>query len=441
MKKRFLYAAVSFLFLASTAFVIIKNGSKHKSRQAVSLQLLPRKSSLAYSNEWPNVQKNAAGLLNKIRQNENDIKSLNTLAALFLQEARITGNFGYYNKAVLECVNRVLEREPANFEALSFKTTVFLSKHMFTEALIVGKQLQEKFPYNAYVYGMLVDANVELGNYKEAIDAADKMISLRPDIRSYSRIAYLREIHGDIPGAIDAMKLAVSAGAPGDENTEWCRVQVGKLYEQSGKIKEAEMQYNIALGERENFPAAIIGLARIATAQKDYQKALSFYMQADSISADHTIKEGFAEVYSLMNETGKAKEAAEKNLEHMLSFSKDGNEDLEIAHAYMAVDNYEKALEHAMIEYKRRPNNIEANETVALVYYKKNQYTKAVPFIEASLNTNCKKPELLCNAGMIYAKAGDKVKAKMYLQEALKNDPLIPASVKKESKEMLNSWK
>jgi tetratricopeptide (TPR) repeat protein len=244
-----------------------------------------------------------------------------------------------------------------------------------------------------------------------------------------------------MPGAIEAMKLAVDAGAPGDENTEWCRVQIGKLYEQLGRIKEAEMQHSIALGERENFPHALIGLARIATAQKDYTKALSLFMQADSVSADHTIKEGIAEVYSLMGETDKSKEMAEKNIEHMKSISMDGNEDLETAHAYIGVGRYDKALEHAMIEYKRRPNNIEANETVAIVYYKKTEYTKAVPFIEAALKTNCKKPELLCNAGMIYAKAGDKAKAKMYLHDALKNDPLISASVKIESEEILNSLK
>ena len=83
------------------------------------------------------------------------------------------------------------------------------------------------------------------------------MISIRPDIRSYSRIAYLREIHGDIPGAIEAMKMAVDAGAPGDENTEWCRVQLGKLYEKTGKIKEAEMHYAIALNNRQNYPYAL----------------------------------------------------------------------------------------------------------------------------------------------------------------------------------------
>jgi len=95
--------------------------------------------------------------------------------------------------------------------------------------LKVAEELQKSFPYNAFVYGILVDANVEMGNYDTAVDKADKMVSIRPDLRSYSRISYLREIHGDNTGAIDAMKLAVDAGAAGDEATEWGQNTTGKI--------------------------------------------------------------------------------------------------------------------------------------------------------------------------------------------------------------------
>ena len=159
------------------------------------------------------------------------------MIGIYIQEGRNTGNFTYYNEAALKCLDRILLQDNKNFEALTFKATILLSQHRFEEGLALGEQIKQMYPYNAYIYGLLVDANVELGNYEAAIEAADEMVSIRPDIRSYSRIAYLREIHGDIAGAIKAMKLAVDAGAQGDENTEWCRVQLGKLYEQEGKSK------------------------------------------------------------------------------------------------------------------------------------------------------------------------------------------------------------
>jgi tetratricopeptide (TPR) repeat protein len=295
---------------------------------------------------------------------------------------------------------------------------------------------------------LLVDGYVESGKYKEAIEAADKMISIRPDNRSYARIAYLREIYGDIPGAIEAMKMAVNAGAPGDENTEWCRVQLGKLFEKTGKISEAKMYYTISADKRKNYPYALAGLARIAAGEKDYTKALDLYMQADSLIPDHTFKEGIAEIYNLTGQAEKAKMVAEEILAYMKNFSSTGenritgqNEDHEMAHAYMGVNNYEKALEYALQEYNRRPENIEVNETVAIVYYAKGEYAKALPYVEAALKTNCKNPELLCHAGLIYAKSGDNTKAKMFLKEALKNNPLISVSLKTESEDMQGSLK
>jgi tetratricopeptide (TPR) repeat protein len=112
-----------------------------------------------------------------------------------------------------------------------------------------------------------------------------------------------------------------------------------------------------------------------------------------------------------------------------------------MAHAYLGVNNYEKSLEYALQEYDRRPENIEVNETVAIVYYAKGEYAKALPYIEVALKTNCKNPELLCHAGLIYAKSGDKAKANMLLKEAMKNDPLISVSLKTETEEMLGYLK
>ena len=445
MKKKYVYPILLVLFVTISAFVIIKNTGKEDKNKVSSYELLPRKTSLAYPAEWTTVKNNASVLSGKIKNNTADIKSMIALAALYIQEGRTTGNFKYYNAAATKIVNDVLVKDEKNFEALTFKATILLSQHQFEEANKIAEQVRQLYPQNAYVYGLIVDANVELGNYEMALDAADKMISMRPDIRSYSRIAYLREIHGDIQGAIEAMTLAVDAGTPGDENTEWCRVQMAKLYKQIGKIKEAEMHYTIAAENREHYPYALAGLASIAIHEKKYSKALALYMKADSLIPDHTFKEGMAEVYNLMSEPGKARSIAEDILTYMKQFSGDNskemsqNEDHEMAHAYMGVGNYDKALEYALAEYKRRPANIEVNETVAIVYYKLDDYEKALAYLEKALKTNCKNPELLCYAGLIYAKAGKTKEAKFFIEGASKNNPLIPAELKKEALEILRS--
>jgi predicted Zn-dependent protease len=92
-----------------------------------------------------------------------------------------------------------------------------------------------------------------------------------------------------------------------------------------------------------------------------------------------------------------------------------------------------------MIEYNRRPGNIDVNETVAWVYYNKGNAEKAVMYIKEALKTNCKNPVLLCRAGLIYASAGDKAMAKTILQDALKNNPVISPVLRSAAQKTLQS--
>ena len=280
-----------------------------------------------------------------------------------------------------------------------------------------------------------------MGNYDSAVLCAQQMIDIRPDLRSYARASYLREIYGDYPGAIDAMKLAIEAGAPGDEATEWSRVQLGQLYENTGDLKSAEMYYQIALNNRPGYMHAYAGMARLAMASKDYDKAIGYYKQAANDAVEGAFREELATVYFLSGQKEKASELTKiliddlnKNAEAANTDESIGHyADKELAYAYLSVNNYDKALEHALLEYNRRPKNIEVNETVAWVNYKKDDVDKALPFIAEALKTKSKNPILLCRAGLIYLKAGDKEKAKKLLKEGTKNNPNINYQLKTEA--------
>jgi len=447
MKKKFVYVAILFVFALTSGVIVLKYKSDKNKRESVLFQIIPRRGE-KQSAEWALAKNISTGLIYKIKSNPDDLKSLNELTAIYLQEARVSGNYSYYDNAASNCVNVVLKKDSKNFEALSYKALIYLSQHHFAEGLSVAQQLKKLYPYSAFVYGILVDANVELGNYKTAVEDAEKMIAIRPDIRSYSRISYLREIHGDLTGAIDAMKLAVDAGSPGMESTEWARVQLGKLYEQLGEMKYAEMHYTIALDNRPGYAYALAGLARIASRAKDYRKAIQLYRSADSVSCDYSFKEALVEVYKLAGDQKQSSLVAneiigqmEKAARAMAKGDSSGHyADREMAYAYLAVNNYDKAIKHALLEYNRRPNNIDANETVAWAYYCKGDYAKSSSYIKTALQTGCKNPVLLCHAGLIYAKTNNAVRAKDYLQEALMHDGNVAPWLKAEAEHTLKSY-
>lgn len=439
MKKKYLSLALGVFFIGAVAFIVVRYVVKN--RPVAFYPLMERKGAGAQSAEWASTKSTGEKLIRIVREDPDDLKSRIALATLYIQEARITGNYMYYDGAALRYINEVLAKDPNHFEALTLKALLYLSQHHFSDGLVLAQKAQKTNPYNAFVYGLLVDANVELGHYAEAVKNSDQMVSIRPDIRSYSRISYLREIYGDYPGAIDAMKRAVEAGGYGDEATEWARIQLARLYENTGDLKAAEMHYTIALNERPGYAYAVAGLAHIAVADKEYKKALALYEQADSTVSDYSFKEQRARIYFATGYTKKGEELMQTVIAAMSRDAQKGTQDenvghyadRELAQAYLVVREYGKALQHALAEYNRRPRNIDVNETLAWVYYKKGDAQKAVPYINAALQTNGKNPVLLCHAGLIYAKTSNTARAKGLLQEALKNNPNIDIDLKEES--------
>ncbi len=121
---------------------------------------------------------------------------------------------------------------------------------------------------------MKVDAQVELGMYDDSIASVQKMVDTRPDLSSYSRVSYVRELKGDMNGAIDAMKSAVSAGSPESENTAWCRVQLGNLYYNSGDVETAEKIFQKIIIDFPDYIHGYGGLAKIKVFRKQYKEAV-----------------------------------------------------------------------------------------------------------------------------------------------------------------------
>ena len=369
------------------------------------------------------------------------------MAALLIKEARITGNHIYYDKAAMKYINDVLTQDPNNFDALVYKSLIYMSQHHFADGLAVAHQAQQINPYNAYIYGLLVDGNVEMGKYDSAVTYADKMVSIRPDLTSYSRVSYLREIFGDYKGAIDAMKMAAAAGGQGDEYTEWTRSQLAGLYEKTGDYKTAEALYNQSLSMRPGYPYALVGLAHVAVAENDYNKAITYYVKADSIVTDNTVKEEMSDVYRRMGQTKKADEILNDVVDGLnkdaQASAKDATlghySDRELAYDYLKLNDKDKALEHAMMEWNRRPDNIDVNETVAWVLYNRGEYAKALPYLKTALKTNSKNPVLLSRAALIYFKAGNKELAKSTLAETSQTNPYIDYTLKNQTAAIINN--
>jgi tetratricopeptide (TPR) repeat protein len=419
-------------------FLVIVLFSKEKKPELPTYK--ERSGVLAQSPEWLTIRQQMQSLVASIESNPKDYKSKLQLALMFIDESRVTGDHAHYDPAAFILLDDVVKNDPKHVDAICAKATVLLSQHHFSDALVVAQEAVKLNPDKASTYGLLCDAQVELGNYDEAVKMADKMVSLRPDIRSYSRVSYLREIYGDYPGAISAMKLAVASGYPGLEQTEWARMILGHLYESTGQLDSAEMQFRIALIERPDYAFAYAGLGRIEKARGNYPEAIQQLEKASTIISEFSFVDELTSLYRLTKQPAKEKASAEKVITMLSPLGSADEEvqghghyaDKEIAYAFLQTNQYDSALAHAKIEYDRRPKNIDICETMAWVNYKKGNYKEAMKYMDQALRTNSANPILLSRAGLIKIKNGQKAAGEMLIQRALKLNPFLDIELKTE---------
>lgn len=363
-------------------------------------KLINRPEGLQNGKEWDKVQSQYAKERDALIKNPKDCKAWVELSELFIQEARSTGEHHYYYKAVLVMSDRVIDLNPTEadlmFRCLAAKSSVQLSLHDFAGALETATKASKLNPYNAQIFGALVDANVELGNYPDAVAAADKMMSIRPDLRSYSRVSYLREIHGDIKGSIEAMQMAVQAGYPGQESTAWAALTLGKLYQKYDKPENAEVIYNQILEERPEYPNAQAALAEIKTQQGKYSEAKQLINKALNNIQDVSFYIQLAEIAKKEGNKIEFEKSSKELLTLLEADVKSGHHmDLEYAKVYTdLMDNPAKGLEYAKKEYERRPNNIDVNRELARICSKLGQDSDAKKYYLVASKTNSKYPEL-----------------------------------------------
>lgn len=407
----FIMVVIGTMMLLQSCSQPAENKPTQKNTAQIEVPALLRKNSrIGNPIEQQSILTTYNDLKSTIRKNQGDLKSRLMLVQVFMQEARLTGEHGYYYPAALKMIDGVLAEKTKNrdfhFLALSLKATVLLSLHQFGEALSVGQQALKLNDHNAYIYGVLVDANVELGNYQEAVKMSDKMVSIRPDLRSYSRISYLREIHGDVEGAIEAMKMAISAGYPSYEETAWCRLTLGKIHETYGDMDNAEMQYTLALEHRPDYPFAIAALADLDMKKGNYEEAENKLKKACELIPEVSFYEQLIKLYK---ETGR-EEQAEKTLKEVFDMLADDEKhghmmNMEYAQIHLHITHdYDKALEYALQEYEARPDNIDVNKLLAAIYLQQENYDKAEEQVAKALVTNSSDPEFLSIADDIKSK-------------------------------------
>ncbi len=414
MKNKYPFYVLSIVALLLSTSLVSSCDSSKEEEEVVAVkkgfqipELLEREKDLSYD-EFLKIREKFNKLSFEAENDKTKIESLIKLSEIYIYEARVTGEHPYYYNAALVTLNETLKdtakmTTDQHFTALFYKSTVQLSQHKFNEALKTGEKALALNNTNSGIYGVLVDANVEIGNYEEAVKNCDKMISIRPDLRSYSRISYLREIYGDMKGSIKSMEQAIEAGAPYSEYKCWTIVTMGKMLENHNQLDSAMAYYQFSAKERANYPFGIAGMASVEGKLGNYKKADSLYTIALNAVPEISFIMDQAKLYKKQGKNGEVKRLIPR-IESMFQEDIESGHNVNMEFAFFLLDfkkDFKRALDLGLKEYKLRPNNIDVNRLLAFAYYANGDKENAAKHAKIAMKTNKQEGDLYCISGLI----------------------------------------
>ena len=363
-----------------------------------------------------------ATALQQLEKHPDDIRIPISLSQLYLQKVRETADAAYYKK-IDELMSAAEKIDPRNSDIASVRALNAMGRHDFAGGLIFAKKALTARPDSATYWGIVGDAEIELGQYQEAAVSFQRMIDLKPNFSSWSRVAYIRELNGDIAGAKDALNSAITAGSYFPENTAWGFVELGKLAARDS-IDDGEQYFNRALKILPNYPPALEGLAGVAFAKGDYTQARRYLETAfDHLPiAQYAIKLG--DIAAKEGDTAKANQQYTlARIAFDKSLSSGVNTDMEMA-LFLADHDMDLPLALAKAEaaYKVRPSILGA-DTLAWALYKNQKYTEAARLSHEALRLGWYDPIILFHAAMIAEKNNNRAESLRLIKKSLALNP------------------
>jgi tetratricopeptide (TPR) repeat protein len=370
--------------------------------------------------DLPRAEQSITAARQAISQKPTEFTGYNLLAMALVRRAQETADTSFYVEAE-EAVKKSLELAPNNFDGEKIRVSILLGEHEYAAALALANTLNKRVPDDVMVYGLLTDANIELGNYKDAEVAAQWMLDLRPcNLPALIRAAHLRELFGDAEGAYELMDMAYQS-TPATEIAERASLltQMGHLLLASTP-DSAERLLQQVLTTLPNYPAALGNLAQLLVTQKRYPDAVTLLEQRYRAQPHADNLYDLAEALGL---AGRGKEAgrafADFEIKALAESSLKDNSNRSLIFYYADhAHQLAKSLDVAKRELAWR-HDVYTLDAYAWALHVNGQDTEARKQIETALAVGTRDPKIFRHAGEIVLKLRDRSAAEKYRQEAL----------------------
>lgn len=364
-----------------------------------------------------------ASLEDQARARPGDSNLLVQLGFAYQLRWRETADASFLPRSEV-ALRRALRATPDEPYAVLGLGSLALIQHEFRKALAYGRRAEQLLPGSARPFGVIGDALVELGRYQQAFEAFEKMVSTRPNLASYARIAYARELTGDRIGALAAMRLALDAAAGQPEPTAFAHVELAKLELGLSRVSVARRHALAALRALPGYPSARLELARIEAAEGRLDVALALTRRASEAVPTAQAVSLLAE---LLDRTGRTAEARRQRstvavIDRLLQ-ANGVRVDLESA-VYRA-DNRIRPAETVALARRARADrpSIHGDDAFAWALARAGRCQEALPVAKRALRLGTQDALLSFHLGYAKGCAGNRAEMRRWYRRALEIDP------------------
>jgi tetratricopeptide (TPR) repeat protein len=364
-----------------------------------------------------------AGLEQEVRARPGDADVLAQLGFAYQLRWRETGDASFLPRSE-SALTRALRVRPDDPNATLGLGSLALIRHEFRQALAHGRRAMRLLPGSARPYGVVGDALIELGRYDAAFAAIDRMAALKPNLASYARVAYARELVGDRAGALEAMRLALEAAAGQPEPSAWTHVELAKLELGHGRLEAARRHSRAALRAFPGYPAGLVELARAEAAGGRFEHATRIARRA---AAAVPSAASVALLADVLDRTGRHAEARRQRrvvavIDRLLA-TNGVRVDLETA-VYRA-DQRIRPLETVHLARLARADrpSIYGDDALAWALARAGRCSEALPLAERALRLGTKDALLYFHRGYAEGCAGNVAASRTWYARALDLNP------------------
>ena len=353
-----------------------------------------------------------------------DGRSWHTLATAYMQKLVQSSNPAYaeLSRHALDQADTLVANDVASTVT---RAQLALALHQFDDARRLAVRARALSSSNNDALVVLVDANVELGRYDDAAASLQSLLDHKPGLAASTRVSYLRELHGDIGGALVALREAqnAAAGASAFDRATINAIR-GDLLFTHGQVDEAAAAYDAALVLSPGQLVATAGRARVLVARGDLAGASTALAPVAARTPTPTLVSLLGDIAMLDGRSADATSSFDLvRATTKLQAASGAAIDLEAA-LFEADHDGSPAVAVALAKqaYESRPS-IHAADAYAWALHRAGENVKAAALVDEALRLGTRDASLYFHAAAIHEATGATDRAGVELRTALAINP------------------